>query len=209
METKSSKQTLVWGGLLIFFGAIALLNQFLHFSPWTWVVILTLAGLAIIGIFLIDKSDWLLLIPAYVILAVAGLLTLTETGILRDEAVAVYVLTAVALPFLIVYLRDREHWWALIPAYVLLVVGIMIALIGVGILTELLIPAYVLGVISIPFFVVFLTNRKNWWALIPGGILIAISFSFLIVEDLLILIGAAALIIIGVVILIRSIRSPK
>jgi hypothetical protein len=116
------------------------------------------------------------------------------------------VLSAVALPFLVVFLRNRQHWWALIPAYTLFVVGLMVGLIGLGILDDLLIPAYVMFAIAIPFFVIFARNRQHWWALIPAGILTAIGISFLLAEDMFIVIGPVLLIIAGAFILFRALR---
>jgi membrane protease YdiL (CAAX protease family) len=62
-----------------------------------------------------------------------------------------------ALPFLVVFLRDRNKWGGLIPAYVLFAV-------------------------AIPFFVVYARNSQQWWALIAGGILAVIGLPFLIAE---------------------------
>jgi hypothetical protein len=92
------------------------------------VAILAAAGLGVFGIYLTDHSQWGLLIPAYVLWAVAGLIALTTLNILRDESVATYVLAAIALPFLVAFLRDCSRWGLLIPAYVLLAVGVMIVL---------------------------------------------------------------------------------
>jgi hypothetical protein len=206
MRTKSSKQALVWGGLLIFLGIVSLLDNLIEFSAWTWVGVLVVGGLIVFAIFLTDRSDWLLLLPAYTLWAIAGLIAVTVSEILRGEAIAFYVLSAVALPFLVVFLRNRQHWWALIPAYTLFVVGLMVGLIGLGILDDLLIPAYVMFAIAIPFFVIFARNRQHWWALIPAGILTAIGISFLLAEDMFIVIGPVLLIIAGAFILFRALR---
>ena len=71
-----------------------------------------------------------MLIATYVLWAVTLLVILVTLDILRDEAVAFYVLLVIALPFLFVYYRDRSQWWALIPAYVLIAVAVMVGLIG-------------------------------------------------------------------------------
>ncbi|MFV2044410.1 MAG: hypothetical protein ACC700_14400 [Anaerolineales bacterium] len=47
-----------------------------------------------------------MLIPAYVLFAVGGMLL----NILTDDTVLAYVLLAVALPFLIVFRRDSKQW---------------------------------------------------------------------------------------------------
>lgn len=69
--------------------------------------------------------------------------------VLRDEAIAVYVLVVIALPLLAVFLHDRTKWWVLIPAYVLLAERLFVGLIGLGVLGDLLFAAYVLFAIAI------------------------------------------------------------
>ena len=255
MKQQSRNQALVWGGLLIIFGVVGLVESFTDLTPWAWVAILAVTGLGIFGVFLGDRSEWWPLIPAYVLWAIAGLLALVELNVLRDQFLPTYVLgtiaipfivvylrdraqwwalipayamitvaamlllsetallrdafqatfilTAIALPFLVVYLRNRAQWWALIPAYVLLSTGIMILLEELGVLSDFLVPAYVMFVIAIPFFVVYIRNPKQWWPLIPGGIMAAIGFSFLMVEAFQ-YVFTALVILVGLWILIRS-----
>ena len=113
------------------------------------------------------------------------------------------MLLAIALPFLAVFYRDRAQWWALIPAYVLLAVGVMVGLLGLGLLSDLMVPAYVLFAVAVPFFVVYGLDRRNWWALIPGGIMALIGLFFLIAEAASAYIGALLLILAGAWILFR------
>jgi hypothetical protein len=91
----------------------------------------------------------------------------------------------------------------LIPAYVLLAVGVMIPLIEGGVLSDLLIPAYVLFAIAIPFLVVYARDPKQWWPLIPGGILALIGLSFLVAEAAVQYVGPAVLVLVGLWILAR------
>jgi hypothetical protein len=195
---------LIWGGLLILFGVMALIETYTDLTAWVWVAILAAAGLVVFGVYLTDRSQWGLLIPAYVLWAVAGLIALITLNILRDESVATYVLAAIALPFLVAFLRDRSRWGLLIPAYVLLAVGVMVGLLGVGVLSDLLIPAYVLLAIAIPFFVVYARDPKQWWPLIPGGVLAVVGLSFLIAEAAVQYVGPAVLVLVGVWILVRQ-----
>ena len=204
MRTKAQKQGFVWGGLLILLGIVLLVETFTDLNEWAWAAILTVAGLAVFAVYLTDRSDWGLLIPAYVMWAIAGLLVVIVLEILQDESIATYVLAAIALPFLVGYLRNRERWGLLIPAYILLAVGIMVGLIGLEILNDLLIPAYVLFAVSLPFFIVYARNPKQWWPLIPGGITAAVGISFLIAEDAAQYIAAAALVVVGGWILARQ-----
>jgi hypothetical protein len=203
MKSQARKQSLIWGGLLILFGVMALVETYTDLTAWGWVAILAAAGLGVFGIYLTDRSQWGLLIPAYVLWAVAGLIALVTLNVLRDEAVATYVLAAIALPFLVAFLRDRSRWGLLIPAYVLLAVGVMIVLTERGVLSDLLIPSYVLFAIAIPFLVVYARDPKQWWPLIPGGITAVIGLAFLVAEAAVQYVGPAVLVLVGVWILAR------
>ena len=204
MKSRSKSQGLVWGGLLIFFGAMMLVELFTDLSAWVWFAVLALIGVGILALYLKDRSERGLLITAYVILVIAGLVALINLGVLRDESVAAYVLIAIALPFVLVYAQDRSNWRRLIPAYVLVAVALMVALIGGGVLDDLLIPAYVMFAIAIPFFVVYLRDRTRRWPLIPGGIMAIIGLSFLIAESAIQYVVIVGLIGAGVWILVRQ-----
>jgi hypothetical protein len=203
MESKVSKQGLVWSAVLILVGVLLLVNQFTELSAWIWVALLAAAGLGAFGLYLTDRSDWGMLLATYILWAIAALVALVTSEVLQDEAVAFYVLLAISLPFFAVYLRDRALWWALIPAYVLLAIAVMVGLIGLGVLDDLLVPAYVLLAIALPFLVVYVRDRRYWWALIPGGILAVIGLAFLIAEAAFAYIGALVLVLVGVGLLVR------
>lgn len=255
MNYQTRKQNLVWGVLLIVFGLMGVVETNTDLSPWVWVAVLVAAGAVALGLYLSDRSEWGLLITAYVLWAVAGLVALIELEVLQDEFIATYVLAAIALPFLALFVRnrahwwalipayvllavgvmvgliglevlqdefiatyvlaaialpflalfvrDRAHWWALVPAYVLLAVGLMVGLIGAGALEELLIPAYVMFAIAIPFFVTYGLDSRHWWALIPGGIMAVIGLAFLVAEAQAGFVIPAVLILIGIWMLVR------
>ena len=260
-KLKAQKQGLVWGVLLIFSGLAALVEMYFELNAWMWAAILFVAGLFAFIIFLMDRSDLLLLLPTYVLWAAAGLVAGIEAGLLRGSMVAayvlagialpfivgflrkrdnwgllipayvllvigvmvmgietrllpdpfipLYVLTAIALPFIVGFWRNRDNWGLLIPAYVLLAVGVMIMLIQVRVLNNLLIPAYVLLAIAVPFFVVYLRDRSVQWPLIPGGILVVIGLSFLIAENAFRYVAPAVLILAGVWVLMGVFRQDK
>jgi hypothetical protein len=206
MDTNARKRGLIWGGLLILLGGLLLVEQYtaVELSAWIWVGALALVGLIAFVFYITDRSDVWLLLTAYILWAVAGLVALITLDALPDDLVPLYVLTAIALPFVVVYLRDRTQWWALIPAYVLIVIGLMVALIELGILTDLLIPGYIMFAIAIPFLAVFARDTNNWWALIPGGVLAFIGIVFFVAEAALQFILPAFLILIGLWILVRG-----
>jgi hypothetical protein len=204
MESRARKQAIVRGGLLVFFGALALVEVYTDLTLWAWTGLLAAAGLGGLLVFLTDRSEWGLLLPTYVLWAIAAMLALIELDILRDEVIALYALVAVALPFLAVFLRDRSQWWALIPAYVLIAVGVMVILIEQGSLEDELPAAYVMLAVAAPFFVVYARNPKQWWPLIPGGIMAVIGLSFLLAGDLLQYVPAVVLLMVGAWILVRQ-----
>jgi hypothetical protein len=187
-------------------GALLLVEAFIDLSAWVWVALLALGGLGAFGLYLTDRSEWWMLVPAYALWVIAVLVALVTLNVLGGEAVAFYVLLAVGLPFLAVYYRDRALWWALIPAYVLIVIAVMILLIGLGVLSDLLVPAYIMIAIAVPFFVVYARDRSLWWALIPGGILAVIGLSFLIAGAAVEYIGALVLLVVGGWLLLRAFR---
>jgi hypothetical protein len=205
MKLQTRKQGIVWGGLLILFGGLLLIETFIDLGAWVWVGALTIGGLGVYGVYATDRSERWLLVISYALLAIALMVALITLDILRDSFIATYVLAAIALPFLAAFLRgDRTKWGGLIPVYILLAVGVMVSLIEGGVLDDNLIPAYVLLAVAIPFFVVYARDRKQWWALIPGGITGIIGLAFLIAETAAEYILPVALVIVGSWILIRQ-----
>jgi hypothetical protein len=204
MKEKGTKQILLWSVVLILIGVLALVNMAVELSPWIWAGCLAAAGLVGLFLFWLDTSDLMVLLATYILWAVALLIGLVATEILQDEAVAFYVLIAIALPFLGVYYRNRAMWWALIPAYTMLAVVGVIALGEMAGAGDNLVTAYVMFAIAIPFFFVYVRNRSHWWALIPGGILGAIGVGFLLTEGTAAIIGAVLLIAGGLFVLLRA-----
>jgi hypothetical protein len=166
--------------------------------------VLVVIALPFLYVYLRDRTQWWPLIPAYVLLAIGLMLLLVEVEILQDAFVATYVLSSIALPFVIVYLLDRANWWALIPAYVMLSVGFMVGLIDARVLDDLLIPAYVMFSIALPFLIVYLRNPKEWWPLIPGGVMGLIGMAFLLTERSTRIVAPILVIAVGVLIIIRQ-----
>jgi hypothetical protein len=217
MSSRVAKLVLVYGGVMVLVGILALVSRFVELSPWVWAGCLAAAGLGALGLFLADRSNGLLLLEAYVLWAIAGLVALVPSEILRDEAVAIYVLSAIALPFVGAYVRNRAWWWSLLPAYALLLVVGIIGLAVSGLVSDDLITAFVVLAVALPFFVVYARDRRRWWALIPGGILAALGLSLAtwlpwhsiqlaVVEDVTDYATGLGLLVVGAALLARGFR---
>lgn len=205
MSTQSGKGRALWGGFLIILGGVLLLEYFVDdLSMWAWVIFLAAFGLGFFALYATDRTQKGHLIPAYVLLVIAGLLVLLDFDILYGDAVALYALTAIALPFLYVYLRNRKMWWALIPAYTMFVVAGLIGLESLGIFEGATEVSYIMFAIALPFLFVYVRNTKMWWALIPGGIMAVIGLAFLMSEGFVQYVVPAVLITAGVWILVRQ-----
>ena len=117
----------------------------------------------------------------------AGILFLLQNLGLLEGASAIFWALAFAVGggvFLYVYLSDRTQWWAVIPGLSLLGIGEIIAVSHFLPQYEDILGAPVLMVfISISFWIIYLTNREHWWAIIPGGVLLSIGI-FIAFESL-------------------------
>ncbi len=83
--------------------------------------------------------------------------------------------------FLLVTASDRSAWWAVIPGFTLLGIGILIGLDDVfPRLADYLGGAIVLGGIGCAFLAVFLMRRNYWWALIPMGTMFSLVLLILL-----------------------------
>lgn len=78
------------------------------------------------------------------------------------------------LVFLLVFVLNTEDWWALIPGFALLAIGIIIFM-GQQAFMESWSGAVFLGCLSLAFLLVYFFHHNQWWAIIPGGVLLTLS----------------------------------
>ncbi len=168
MNTKAQKRGLVWGGLLILTGLMSLAQLWVEFSEWVGIGILAAAGVAVLVVYLTDRSMTEFLILAYAMLCMAGLLALTLWEGFSDDIIAVSILPIIALPFLAVYLRNRDRWWPLLTFYGLIIMSVIIWLEEFTRIDDAVAPLLILPGIGLPFLVVYLRDREKTWALITA-----------------------------------------
>ena len=159
------------GAALLGLGALAMLGQtgiFGALPSFVWVT----------GLFVLGAAIWVYgegkfnLGQRIVLFGAVGLLATITSGRFSGTA----VLGFIAMAFLLVWLRDNRHWWALIPGGVMSGLSVITAL-------EVLFPRWDTG----PLFLLFLAGTFTLlylmpserggqrWALIPAVVLIIVT----------------------------------
>jgi hypothetical protein len=111
------------------------------------------------------------------LLVLAGVLALVNaiTGYNLGGIVWALLLGLGGLAFVFVMASNKSNWWAAIPGFTLLGIAALVALEAIAPrVTGQYGGALVLGGIGIAFMVVYLLNRKFWWALIPMGVMFSL-----------------------------------
>jgi len=107
-----------------------------------------------------------------------GILFLLESlQILALGGVWAALFIAAGLTFGYTFLENRESWWATIPAMTLLSIGTLIGIDAIfPRLGNLLGGSIVLGGLALSFWIIyFTTHYQQWWAIIPGGVLLSLA----------------------------------
>jgi hypothetical protein len=113
------------------------------------------------------------------LLVVAGILLLMQNlGVVRFAWDLLWALLFAGggMAFLSVFAANRTHWWAVIPGFTLLGLAAVVSLTTLfPRLAGAWTGAIFLGAIGLSFWVVYLADRDNWWAMIPGGTLTTLA----------------------------------
>jgi len=200
---------IIIGTLLILAGALGFLQAFGFLrdaSDVFWGLVFLAAG----GVFLFmfaggfASGQWWAAFPGFVLAGIGVLILLPDA--LEDIGGAVF-LGAIGLSFWMVYLTGRDRWWAIIPG------GVLFTLAVVSALPDKLLGGadsggvFFLGLALTFLLVALLANMR--WAYWPAGVL-GVFGIFLFFQSqiyLLSYVAAAALICVGVFIIVRSLRS--
>lgn len=86
------------------------------------------------------------------------------------------ILAGTGIAFLAFFIRNHRHWWALIPGIILLDLGVLL-------LMEIYVPefadqyggGFMFAGFALSFFAVYAISPSNWWAIIPGGVMLTLA----------------------------------
>ncbi len=207
----------LWATALVVSGVLLLLfnlGVLAPYAPWPQVVLICAAvagAVVLFATFTRHAAEWWRLIPAWTLLALGGIVALTLLpGTERFMAALVFL--GLACGFAHSYLLDRaERWWAIIPGGFMLALGGVLALSARVEQVDLLAAVLFFSLGAVFFLLYWLDQRRRqWWALIPGSVLVI--FGALVLtpsqdsELPLLRWWPAVLILFGMVVAVRSQR---
>jgi hypothetical protein len=156
---------LIPGGIMLFFALMMLMIDNVR-GEWVGAMILLMFGLAFLIVYLTNRTlTWALLV-AY-IFGVLSMGPMLAAGSDMGAYFGAVVMFAIALPFFIVYFRSPDsNWWAIIPAGVLSVFGVVVLLATAGLITNAtrggVVNAFLMAGIAATFSVLWLRHHKDW-----------------------------------------------
>lgn len=203
-----------WGVLITLAGVVLLLQnlEILEFGDLFWALLIGLAGVFFLSVFITNRANWWGLIPGFTLISLAILIILDRfaPGI-SDAWDGPIVIGGIAAGFLAVYLVDRSNWWAIIPGGVMLTVVLMVVfdsiLTGIGTA-----GVFFIGM-GLTFGLVALAptpQGRMRWAWIPAGVLLVMGLIFIAAAEAMFgVIWSAALVVIGLFMIFRTLFARK
>lgn len=113
-----------------------------------------------------------------ILLILAGVLFLAQTVFFPDQGglIIAGLFAVVGIFFLAFYFSNRQHWWPLLPGLTLLGLAVLI---GGSEISESFGDNWggsvFLGTLGLAFILVYLVSHGDWWAIIPGGVLMTLA----------------------------------
>jgi hypothetical protein len=170
---------LAWALFLVAAGIFLLLKNLGVFQQWgevAWGGLFAVVGLAFVIWFVVDRERYWRAIAGFTLLGIGAVILLGwRNGNLGDWRSAL-VLFGVALGFWAVLLAHADNWWAVIPAGVLTVVGVLV---GLG--ADFSQPAWLaalfvdLGLVFLLLYLVRFGQHDTRWAGVPAAALLLVG----------------------------------
>jgi hypothetical protein len=200
-------------GLLLIAGGVLFLLQNFGLIPgglgWLWALVMAGAGAAFVAFYLANRAQWWALIPGLVLFDLALLIAVGEFApAVAERWGGGLFLAGLSLPFWAIYALNREHWWSLIPAGVMMTLGLVAGLSDEldGTVTG---GVFFLG-LGLTFGLVWLAptpQGRQAWAVFPAlGLLVFGGLLATPFATLASYVGPAALVLGGLILIFRSLR---
>jgi hypothetical protein len=210
-----SKRRVLWGLLLVAGGVLFLLQnlELLTITPWIWPFFFGATGLAFLIVFLSNLHEhWWAVIPGFTLLGLMASTSMEQIAPqIADTWDGAFFLGSIGISFWVIYLVNREHWWAIIPGGVLLTLAAITGL-------PTIMPeaetggAFFLG-LGLTFALLSLlptSEGRMKWPLIPAGVLLVMGLLVIAsAETLLNYLWPVALILGGLYLLLRALSSRQ
>ncbi len=204
---KKDQSNLIWGGILILAGILFLLQEMNILGnafQYLWLILMAAGSAVFLWIFFAKKEQWWAIIPGLTLLGLSfsGLESILNILPGSDWSGAVF-LGCIGLAFWLVYLRRQDQWWAIIPGGVLVTLAAVVGFENLLGVSEVI---FFLGLAGTFALVGILPSQVDTrWAFIPAAILAVLGIAlFAPFRSVMLVIWPAALVILGVYILIRN-----
>jgi len=128
---------------------------------------------------------WLSIITGILLVAAGVIFLLGNLEIITVdwEVIIGPVFGIAGLVFLVVFMLNTDNWWALLPAFVLMAIGIIIFMDNtMPAASDLWSGAVFLGLLGLSFLLIYIFHREHWWAIIPSGVLLTLAGVTLVSE---------------------------
>ena len=126
-----------------------------------------------------SKNKLLLPIIGGILLIAAGVIfLLNNLGLIEVdwEMIIGPIFALGGVIFLLVFVLNTEDWWALIPGFVLIAIGVIIFMDqNFETAADLWSGAVFLGLLGLSFWLIYIFHRDFWWPIIPGGVLLTLA----------------------------------
>jgi hypothetical protein len=110
------------------------------------------------------------------LILLGGLLLAQNVGLISASVpFFAWVFSGLGVVFLLTALTNRSMWGTLFPGFVLLGLGAVIFLSEGTSAPGNVVGAIFLGSIALPFWIVALMRRPEWWPVIPAGVLTTLA----------------------------------
>jgi hypothetical protein len=208
---------LAWALFLLGAGIFLLLKNLGVFQEWgeaAWGGIFAVVGLAFVIWFVTDRQRYWRAIAGFTLLGIGALILLGWRNVSLGNWGGALALLSVALGFWAVSLAGADNWWAVIPAGVLTVVGLLVGL-GADLSKAPWLAAFFagLGLVFLLLYLVRFGQHDTHWAGIPAAALLLVGLvTWVGAQSLTVFVSdwwPAVLILIGIVLLVLFLLSRR